>query len=228
VWFQRWEWEPALCPTAASLNSSGLVVGKNRIPINHGVLQRLTSHGFDIRFVRASLEANKHNGATTTYYLLYRKLELAGDLPSPDEKGGRGSLNLSMDAGLVPRPPSRPRGNSALNMSTGAGGLTPHPPMPTMNFTQNEFNPRHRRLVEHGAKRTKPARGRSVSRRHARHSSHIPPAILTDSTAASGATTTLSGVTSPSHRHHSTSPHKNVRSSFPRRLFREIRTQHKD
>ena len=69
------------------------MVGYSRIPIDIEILASLKKYDINIEFARASLEANKHNNATTTYYLLHKKAVDAGDL----EK-----MKHSFDSTMVP------------------------------------------------------------------------------------------------------------------------------
>ena len=59
----------------------GLLIGKNEIPIEPAMLKHLEQFQFTAEFAMQSLNANKHNQVTTTYYLLHRKYEKEGKLP---------------------------------------------------------------------------------------------------------------------------------------------------
>lgn len=54
------------CPT-------GILVGYNAIPIDPAILAKLEEYGFSTESGRKSLEGNRHNHLTTTYYLLLKK-----------------------------------------------------------------------------------------------------------------------------------------------------------
>jgi len=54
-------------------NSDGIVVGAQKIPMDIGVLKQLPIYGFSLEYAMKSIEGNKHNHATTTYYLLLQK-----------------------------------------------------------------------------------------------------------------------------------------------------------
>ena len=58
----------------------------NSIPVNRKILS-LLEEKFNIRkdFAKKCLLKNKHNHATTTYYLLYQKYERLGMLSKEDE-----------------------------------------------------------------------------------------------------------------------------------------------
>ena len=65
----------------------GIVVGYNKIPIDKNILSSIK--GQDIEYTTKCLEANRHNNATTTYYLSLKKLIKEGgssdyDFSSPD------------------------------------------------------------------------------------------------------------------------------------------------
>ena len=47
----------------------GLIIGYNRVPIQHEILKIMESQGFDPKYIERCLDANKHNHATTTYNL---------------------------------------------------------------------------------------------------------------------------------------------------------------
>lgn len=53
--------------------SQGIIVGYHRIPIDQHILTQTVKLGFDLNFTRKCIEANRHNDATTTYYLLLKK-----------------------------------------------------------------------------------------------------------------------------------------------------------
>lgn len=62
-------------------------MGYNKIPIDKNILSSLK--GQDIEYTSKCLEANRHNNATTTYYLSLKKLVKEGgksdyDFSSPD------------------------------------------------------------------------------------------------------------------------------------------------
>jgi 5'-AMP-activated protein kinase catalytic alpha subunit len=51
----------------------GLIVGYHKIPIDLDILRELKTLNYDIDFTEKSLEANRHNNLTTTYYLIMKK-----------------------------------------------------------------------------------------------------------------------------------------------------------
>ena len=53
--------------------SSGIIVGFNKIPVEKEVLTRLRGLQLDPDHVTKCVEANRHNNATTTYYLFLKK-----------------------------------------------------------------------------------------------------------------------------------------------------------
>lgn len=53
--------------------SSGIIVGYHRIPVDSSVLDATVNLGFELDFTKKCIEANRHNDATTTYYLLLKK-----------------------------------------------------------------------------------------------------------------------------------------------------------
>jgi 5'-AMP-activated protein kinase catalytic alpha subunit len=61
-------------------SSQGLIVGYHRIPIDEEILKATIELGFDFSFTRKCIEANRHNDATTTYYLLLRKFVREGGI----------------------------------------------------------------------------------------------------------------------------------------------------
>ena len=70
-------------------SSRGIVIGYNRIPIDTKVLNSLEDVGLDVEKTQSSLEANRHNNLTTTYYLALKKYIKEGgetncDLASKD------------------------------------------------------------------------------------------------------------------------------------------------
>jgi 5'-AMP-activated protein kinase catalytic alpha subunit len=76
----------------------GIVVGVNQIPIDQAILDQIPKYGFDKEYTQKCIEANKHNPATTTYYLLLQKYvreggnsvaDLSSDLYEPKTIGMR-------------------------------------------------------------------------------------------------------------------------------------------
>lgn len=58
----------------------GLVVGYTAVPIEPRVMAELEGLGFTKEYVEKCLDANKHNHATTCYYLLLQKYEQQGKI----------------------------------------------------------------------------------------------------------------------------------------------------
>eukprot|EP00826_Nyctotherus_ovalis_P048004 TRINITY_DN5613_c0_g1_i3.p1 TRINITY_DN5613_c0_g1~~TRINITY_DN5613_c0_g1_i3.p1 ORF type:complete len:350 (+),score=89.53 TRINITY_DN5613_c0_g1_i3:150-1199(+) len=58
-------------------HSDGIILGINKIPINIAVAKSLRKFGLDIDEAIRSLQQNKHNQITTTYYLALKKAELS-------------------------------------------------------------------------------------------------------------------------------------------------------
>lgn len=48
-------------------------MGYNKIPVDVEVLGQLKALGFDADHAQRSIEANRHNSVTTSYYLLLKK-----------------------------------------------------------------------------------------------------------------------------------------------------------
>jgi len=66
----------------------GIIVGIHQIPTEPLILQQLINYNFDPEYTKKCIEANKHNAATTTYYLLLQKFireggDTAADISSP-------------------------------------------------------------------------------------------------------------------------------------------------
>ena len=55
------------------IEHSGLIVGVHQIPIDRFILGQLEPLGIDPAYAEKCIEANKHNNASTTYYLLLVK-----------------------------------------------------------------------------------------------------------------------------------------------------------
>eukprot|EP00826_Nyctotherus_ovalis_P012849 TRINITY_DN1341_c0_g1_i23.p1 TRINITY_DN1341_c0_g1~~TRINITY_DN1341_c0_g1_i23.p1 ORF type:complete len:421 (+),score=84.19 TRINITY_DN1341_c0_g1_i23:73-1335(+) len=75
----------ALSPAKAK---QGIVVGVHQVPSEPSILKQIESYGFSTEYTQKCIEANKHNSATTTYYLLLQRFIRAGgksvaDLSSP-------------------------------------------------------------------------------------------------------------------------------------------------
>jgi 5'-AMP-activated protein kinase catalytic alpha subunit len=51
----------------------GILVGQHNIPIDQNILKEAVRLGYDSEYTRECLLTNKHNAATTTYYLLLKQ-----------------------------------------------------------------------------------------------------------------------------------------------------------
>ena len=98
----------------------GIIVGTNLIPINEETLSLTAEHGIIPEYCRKCLDGNKHNGSTTTYYLLLKKHGC------PEEN----VITSHTPAPLMPRPLMSRKGKSK------------HPPVPHVSID----DPRNRRL----------------------------------------------------------------------------------
>eukprot|EP00826_Nyctotherus_ovalis_P009343 TRINITY_DN12460_c0_g1_i5.p1 TRINITY_DN12460_c0_g1~~TRINITY_DN12460_c0_g1_i5.p1 ORF type:complete len:430 (-),score=77.49 TRINITY_DN12460_c0_g1_i5:331-1620(-) len=107
----------------------GIIVGMHQVPSEPLILKQMERYGFSAEYTQRCVEANKHNQATTTYYLLLQKFVRNGgkssaDLSSPlfepvtigrRLKDMREALQLS---NIEPR----------KSKSLGTSYMTPHPP----------------------------------------------------------------------------------------------------
>ena len=60
--------------------SDGIIIGYNQIPIESKILEMMKEYGFESEYTQQCLDANKHNHATTTYYLFLKRLKKEGKL----------------------------------------------------------------------------------------------------------------------------------------------------
>lgn len=58
----------------------GIFIGLSQIPVNTMILEKLVMLNFKREYVIKCINANKHNHATTSYYLLLKKAEKAGEV----------------------------------------------------------------------------------------------------------------------------------------------------
>jgi 5'-AMP-activated protein kinase catalytic alpha subunit len=58
----------------------GIFIGLSQIPVNLVILEKLVLLSFKREYVIKCINANKHNHATTSYYLLLKKAEKAGEI----------------------------------------------------------------------------------------------------------------------------------------------------
>jgi len=72
-WFQQYK---PIC------ENQGLIIGRNVIPIEKSIVKMLEQYGFKEDYAQKCLNNNKHNQVTTIYYLLHKKQQLEGTLPS--------------------------------------------------------------------------------------------------------------------------------------------------
>ena len=111
----------------------GIIVGLQRMAWDSEVLRYCEELGFSEELTTGSLEANKHNQATTSYYLLLRKkLREGGRLVTQQEVLSRTAA--SQDRAQLPEPLV----------------FDPHPPVPkfALDDTIRVFRTRHRRILE--------------------------------------------------------------------------------
>jgi len=66
----------------------GIVVGVHQIPVDQEILRLTAKLGFDESYTQKCIEANKHNPATTAYYLLLKKFT---------REGGKSIADLTSD-----------------------------------------------------------------------------------------------------------------------------------
>ena len=64
-------------------------MGYNRIPVDENIVRKLVSIGYDGEYVTKCIEANRHNDATTAYYLTLKQYLKEGgkspcDMSSPN------------------------------------------------------------------------------------------------------------------------------------------------
>lgn len=57
------------------IRNLGLIIGKNKIPLEQSIVSMLKQYGFKQDDAQKSLNANKHNQETTIYYLLHKRYE---------------------------------------------------------------------------------------------------------------------------------------------------------
>jgi 5'-AMP-activated protein kinase catalytic alpha subunit len=62
----------------------GIIVGVHQIPSEPSILKQMEKYGFSIEYTQKCIEANKHNSATTTYYLLLQKFIREGGKSTAD------------------------------------------------------------------------------------------------------------------------------------------------
>jgi len=72
-WFKLWQ---PVC------QNQGLIIGKNTIPAAPEILQMLQQFGFKPDYAAKCINNNKHNQVTTIYYLIHKRYEQQGLLPS--------------------------------------------------------------------------------------------------------------------------------------------------
>jgi 5'-AMP-activated protein kinase catalytic alpha subunit len=82
--------------------SPGVLVGYDKVPIDFNILYKLKDFGFSVQRGQESLEGNKHNLETTTYFLMLKK-HLASGGASVADVAASGFAPMQ----FAPRPPSR-------------------------------------------------------------------------------------------------------------------------
>lgn len=59
-------------------NTEGIIIGFNKIPIDRDILSQMKTLNLDPEYVQKCLQANRHNNATTSYYLSLKKYVCEG------------------------------------------------------------------------------------------------------------------------------------------------------
>eukprot|EP00347_Sterkiella_histriomuscorum_P006969 403350750 len=72
-WYQQYQ---PIC------DNQGLIIGQNVIPVEPKIVGMLEQFGFKADYAQKCLNNNKHNQVTTVYYLLHKRYEQQGILPS--------------------------------------------------------------------------------------------------------------------------------------------------
>lgn len=62
--------------------NEGLIIGKNSIPVEPKILDMIEQFGFKSDYAEKCINNNKHNQVTTIYYLIHKRYEKQGLLPS--------------------------------------------------------------------------------------------------------------------------------------------------
>lgn len=73
---------PWMASRSRKSSSKGLIIGVNKIPIDENVLSSLKNYKMELEYVKKCLSANRHNNATTTYYLSMKKYLKEGNISS--------------------------------------------------------------------------------------------------------------------------------------------------
>eukprot|EP00826_Nyctotherus_ovalis_P063177 TRINITY_DN9243_c0_g1_i14.p1 TRINITY_DN9243_c0_g1~~TRINITY_DN9243_c0_g1_i14.p1 ORF type:complete len:577 (-),score=142.98 TRINITY_DN9243_c0_g1_i14:246-1976(-) len=126
--------------------SHGLIVGVHQVPIEPAVLSQLDSYGFEAEYARKCIEANKHNAATTTYYLLLQKFVREGnttpaDISSPTFEPvtiGKRLYNLRRIA----------KEHASSRVSPTRKEMVPHVPEVKRIETSHKYSREHRLIEE--------------------------------------------------------------------------------
>lgn len=63
-----------------TIDSSGIIIGYNRIPVESAIISQLSSVlKLESDYITKCVEANRHNSVTTAYYLTFKKYIKAGN-----------------------------------------------------------------------------------------------------------------------------------------------------
>jgi len=134
----------------------GIIVGVHQIPTEPKVLKELEKYGFSPDYTQKCVEANKHNPATTTYYLLLQKFIREGgkspaDLTSPLFEPITIGRRLHT---LRETPHLEKLGSQNINLNSTStspfGQLTqstPHPPSERKSL-ENVLNSKNRKYID--------------------------------------------------------------------------------
>lgn len=95
--------------------TAGIIIGRDNIPIDDNVLQDASRLGYDSHEMEECLQANKHNAATTAYYLVLKARKGAGLQSYADMNSARFDTSLLRSAKIKALFGPKHRGGEGLS-----------------------------------------------------------------------------------------------------------------
>ena len=116
------DWYNMVSPT----ERKGIIVGTHQIMLDSIILKQVEQFGINQDYCKKCVEANKHNHATTTYYLLLKRHIRNGGTSASDLSGEIFEQILLNRGGKSNQ--GTPKGEKQGNLSRPINIMNPHPP----------------------------------------------------------------------------------------------------
>lgn len=121
----------------------GIIVGVHQMPVEAIIIKKLEDFGFNAEYAEKCVEANKHNSATTAYYLLLKKFL---------KEGGKSKADLAsteyepVSIGRKIIKTLKEEEEKRQIIGDSSVGMAPHPPSEEKEGNSSAFSVKNRRL----------------------------------------------------------------------------------